>query len=90
MGDELDEEIILRDIDTDAENPAVEVAKVIAEIEDKDVTDLPPMHGCIDGVLDNIFSDPPSDEAQMQVEFTFQTYRVTVGQTGQVQFVKTG
>lgn len=82
-------EIIHREIDTGADTPAVEVAQTVAEIEDKDATDLSAMYECVDGVLDHIFSNPPAPEAQMQVEFSYEGYRITVEQNGAAKFIKT-
>lgn len=84
-----EEEIIRKDLDTDAENPAVEVAACVAEIEDTDTADLSTMYDCVDGVLDNLFSQPPDPDAQMQVKFSYETYRITIDQDGTAKFVKT-
>lgn len=90
MSEEPARKIFHRDINTSTDNPAVEVAETVAEIEDEDVTDLPTMYECVDGVLDNLFSNPPNPEAQMEIEFSYETYRITIEQSGAAKFVKTG
>jgi len=90
MTDDLEEDIIHRDLDTDIENPAAAVAQVVADLEGKDVTDLSSMYECIDSVLENLFSEPPDPEAQMEIKFSYETYRITVYQDGTAEFVKTG
>jgi hypothetical protein len=82
------ERIVHRELATDAGDPSVQVAEVIAELEDVDPTDLTDTHSCIDDVLANIFSNPPSPDAQMQVTFSYEGYRVTVEQNGNAKFVK--
>lgn len=58
-------DIIRRELEDDVKNPAIQVAEAVADIEDKEATDLSTMYECVDGVLNNIFSNPPAPEAQM-------------------------
>lgn len=48
------------------------------------------MYGCVDGILDNLFSKQPAPEAQTEVEFSYEDYRITIEQDGTAKFVKTG
>ena len=89
MAKEPDEKIIRKELETDTDDPAVQVAESVAEIEEKETTDLAAMYECVDGVLDNIFSQPPDPTAQMQIEFSYETYRITIHQDGIAEFVKT-
>lgn len=89
MTNSPESEIIHREIDTDTEEPGVQVAEAVADIEGKESTDLTTTYECVDGVLDNIFSNPPSPDAQMQVTFSYENYRVTIEQNGGAKFVKT-
>ncbi|GAA0672287.1 HalOD1 output domain-containing protein [Natronoarchaeum mannanilyticum] len=84
------EEIVDRRLDPDRENPGVQIAEIVAELEGEDPADLTTMYGCIDGVIEHVFSDPPSQEAQLVVEFTYEGYRITIEQDGSVRFVKVG
>lgn len=89
MTDERESAIVRRELETDRENPAVEVAEVVADLEDKEQTDLATVYDCIDHVVDHIFSTPPAPEAQVRVEFSYEGYRITVDQDGYAEFVKT-
>ena len=89
MVEDTDERIIRRELDTAEGNPAVQVANCVADLEETETTDLPTMYDCVDGMLDNLFSDPPDPGAQMEVEFSYRTYRITVYQGGTAEFVKT-
>jgi len=89
MSDTINDEIIHRELETEGKNPGAQVAEIIAGIEEKEPTELTAIYDCIDGVLDNLFSNPPSPEAQMEIEFSYETYRVTVEQNGNAKFVKT-
>lgn len=85
-----DSKIVRRELDTDADNPAVEVAQAVADIEGTEATKLANMYDCVDGILDEAFSTPPADEAQMEIAFSYLNYRVTVHQDGVAEFVRTG
>jgi len=88
MADGHDEEIVHREIDTTKSEPGVEVSKIVAELEAKETTDLTTIWGCTDHVLDQLFSIPPSPEAQMKITFSCEGYRITVEQNGSAQFVR--
>ena len=90
MVSDPDRTIIRRELDTSADNPAVEVAHAVADIEDTDATKLSNMYDCVDGMLDELFSTPPAADAQMEVAFTYTNYRITVNQDGLAEFVKAG
>lgn len=90
MADQPEQEIIEDELDTSRENPSIALAESVAELENKEPTDLSTMYECVDGVLDNIFSNPPAPEAQMQIEFSYEAYRITIDQNGTARFVKTG
>ena len=89
MKGDSESEVVHRQFDTDAENPAIEVVAAIADIDGREMTDLPPLYNCIDGVLDDLFSDPPSPEAEMRITFNYEGYRVGVTQDGSGTFVET-
>lgn len=89
MSDGPENGIIRREFDTEGESPAVQVAEAIADLEGKEPIELAATYGCIGGMLDGLFSKPPSPQAQMKVEFTYERYRITVEQNGKAEFVKT-
>lgn len=90
MSSDHGNEIVHRELDTDRENPAIEIAEIVADLEAEDVNELATVWDCIDDVLDNIFSNPPSPEAQVEVTFSYEGYRITVEQNGSAKFVETG
>ncbi|WP_121820445.1 HalOD1 output domain-containing protein [Halostella salina] len=85
---ELESDIVRRELDPERESPAAEVAEIVADLEDKDQTELTAIYDCIDHMIDHIFSEPPAPGAQVQVEFTYEGYRVTVEQDGSAQFIR--
>jgi len=85
--DQHDDEIVHRTLSTDVEEPAVAVAEAIADLEGQEADELPTTYECIDGMLDEMYGDPPSPNAQVEVSFTYAGYRVTVEQNGDATFV---
>jgi hypothetical protein len=47
------------------------------------------MYEVTDHVIDNIFSTPPAAEAQFEVSFSYEGYRITLEQNGSMQLLKT-
>ena len=80
--------IVHWEFDTDSDDPAVDVAEVIAELENCEGTSLASMYDCIDGTIADLFSNPPAPEAQVQVKFSYEGYRVTINQDGSATFLK--
>lgn len=81
------EEVIHVRFDTDEIDPSLSVAEAVAELEGTDPTELGTIYDAIDHVIDNIFSDPPSPDADVEVAFTYEGYRITVHQNGDATFV---
>ncbi|ELZ11109.1 hypothetical protein C479_07368 [Halovivax asiaticus JCM 14624] len=75
-----------REFDTDQIDPNVAVVSALAEIEDVPVEELTPLYGCIDHILEHLYSNPPADEADVQITFTYNGYRITVEQDGNARF----
>lgn len=88
MTEPHDNEIVHRELNTDREEPAVAIAEVVAELEGKRADELTTIYDCIDGMISELYSNPPSSEAQMTVEFTYSGYRITVEQSGAAKFVQ--
>jgi hypothetical protein len=58
-----DDEIVHRELNTDREEPAVAVAEIVAELEGKHADELTTTYACIDGMISELYSNPPSPEA---------------------------
>ena len=82
------DEVVVRQLDADANDPALEVAEIVAELEGADAARLQPTYDQLDHVLDHLFSTPPAPEAEIEITFTYEGYRITVEQNGRAEFVK--
>ena len=72
--------------DTEESDPGLAVAEATAALKDVDTTELAAIYDCIDHVVDQLFSDPPDDDANVTVSFDYEGYRVTVQQDGSATF----
>lgn len=73
--------------------PEVEEAKrnllrLIANLENCEVTELPPLYDHVDHLIEHLFSSPPPAEAQVEIEFSYHGYRIELDQSGNVSFMK--
>lgn len=64
--------------------------ELVASKEGCRMDELPPFWTRVDSLVEDLFSDPPSKDAQAQVEFTYTGYRITVDQSGSVTLLKVG
>ncbi|MFB6141602.1 MAG: HalOD1 output domain-containing protein [Halosimplex sp.] len=87
MSEETREAIVRREFDTDQDDPATAIAETVAELEGKASTDLTTMYEHVDHVVDHMFSNPPVSEAQVEITFTYEGYRITLDQDGNARFV---
>jgi len=90
MVDSPDDEIRHHELDTDDKEPVLQVAEIVAELEGKEQDELRPTYEHLDHLLQHIFEQPPVPEAQVEITFTYEDYRITVEQNGTARFVKVG
>ncbi|MHB9288052.1 HalOD1 output domain-containing protein [Halobacteriales archaeon Cl-PHB] len=83
-----DPDVVHRKLDTARENPAAELSEFVAELEGAEAADLQPVWERIGDLLSNVFTTPPTAAAQVQVQFSYEGYRITVEQDGRAKFVK--
>jgi hypothetical protein len=86
MAEDHGNDMVRRQLDTDVEKPAVQIVRTLADVEDRDPTEYTDIWGCADGVLGHLFSNPPAPEANMQITFDYEGYRISVDQFGDVAF----
>lgn len=88
MDEVPEEEIIHRQLDTERDEPVTMIAELVAELEGVQHDELTTTYEHLDHVLGEIFSNPPVPEAQVEISFTYEGYRITVEQDGSAQFMK--
>lgn len=85
---DTEEATIRRQLDVDTDCPGAQVAQAVADLKGVDCSETTPIYDCVDSVLDHLFSEPPSPEAEMEVAFNYEGYRVFVDQDAHAQFVE--
>lgn len=88
MTDAPNDEIIHRVIDTERETPVVAIAEIVSEIENVSHEELTTAYEHLDHILKELFSNPPVPEAQVEISFTYEGYRINVEQDGSAQLVR--
>lgn len=90
MSEDPERDIVRRELRTDpeADDPAVQIAEVVAELEGTEATEISNMWEATNEVLQHMFSFPPREESQMRVEFSYERYRISVEQDGTAEFRK--
>jgi hypothetical protein len=84
------EQIIERQVEPVPGEANIRLLETVADVETVDATDLPRLYPRLDEMLKNLFSDPPADEAQTEVTFSYYGYRITVTQDGAITMRKLG
>ena len=74
-----------REFDPETTTPTRAVVEVIADLEDVDTLELPPLYSTMNDLLDGFASNPPASQADVEITFTYQGYRITVYQSGLVE-----
>ena len=72
--------------DPDENQPNVDITETVAELKGVESDELSPLYDSIDHVVDNIFSTPPEPEAEVEVTFSYEGFRITVSQDGTATF----
>lgn len=72
--------------DTSDEQPTVDVTETVGELKGVESDRLSPLYDTIDHVLDNLFSEPPRPDADVEISFTYEGFRITVCQDGNATF----
>ena len=76
-------------VDPDEDDaPEIDVAQIVAELEGKDTTEISSLYDTIDHLVEYMYSNPPPIEAQAQLEFTYEGYRILLLQDGKATFMK--
>jgi hypothetical protein len=79
--------ILQFEIEPDPKTAEYELLSVLTEHEGVGMDDLPPLYSVLDQFVGEMFDDPPSESAQLEMSFSYAGYRITVTQGGHVTLV---
>jgi hypothetical protein len=83
-----DPAIVSRSIEPDPESAEYDLLAIVAELEGRAIDELPSLYTSVDHFVERLFEQPPAPEAQMEIEFSYAGYRITLGQNGDVTLVR--
>lgn len=79
-----DDETLHRTIEPDADVADMELVELVADLNDVDQDELPPLYNCIDGMVERLFGDPPPTDATVELAFRYAGYWIKLDQAGNV------
>lgn len=77
-------------IEPDSTTSEYSFLELIAERRGVDIETLPPLYDEVDHFLETLFTDPPSKQAQIELEFTYCGFRIRIDQSGHVMLLELG
>lgn len=86
--DTNDPEEIHRQFEPDDISPRRDMVQTIADLKVTDPDDLMDLWPIMDDIISDIFSEPPAPEAQVEISFSYEGYRITIHQNGKAEFVR--
>lgn len=92
-GDERSErerQIRHRKVAPEPEEANQHLLRLVANLENCEVNDLPPLYDRIDHLVEGLFTSPPPAEAQAEIEFSYYGYRIELDQDGNISLMKLG
>ena len=78
---------VRRTISTDPDDAEFELLEIVAELEGTEIERLPSLYTRVDHFVEALFEDPPTDEAQVEITFSYAGYRIALDQAGNVSLV---
>lgn len=83
--DSSDDDVVTRrTLDTSRDVPAIGLVEIVAELEETDAMELTPIYDRADDLIADLFGTPPGSDADAELEFSYQGYRIEVQQDGTV------
>src|SRR6056297_2561668 len=77
-----------RKVTPEVEEANRSLLRLIANLENCEVTDLPPLYEQIDHMVEQLFNSQPPPDAQAENRFSYHGYRIELDQDGNVSFMK--
>lgn len=75
-----------RDIKEGDAEPQMELLQAIADFKGVDESDLDPFYSTVDHLVEYMYSNPPSPEAQTELTFVYEGFRITLFHEGTAIF----
>ncbi|WP_222917774.1 HalOD1 output domain-containing protein [Natrinema sp. SYSU A 869] len=85
--DSADETVVLRrQLNTEEGDTTIQLVEIIAELDDREPTELSPLYRSVDSLISDLFGSPPPTHVDANLVFSYHGYRVHVQQDGMTTF----
>lgn len=87
--DPVDEErtsegFVSRTIPPSSDTSEYDFLEIVAELEDKELDELPRLYDEVGHFIETLFENPPSPESQFEMKFSYAGYRITINHQGDI------
>lgn len=79
--------VLHRRIDPDPDTAEHDVLEIVAELEDVELDQLPPLYNELDHLIEQLFRTPPSNRSQAALSFSYAGHRIKITRSGTVELV---
>ena len=86
----MPETIAHREFDPTEDDPVEKIVQTVAELKGVEQSELRPFYDELDHIVDRLYENPPVTRAQIVVEFSYEGFRIKVGQDGNATFIPVG
>ncbi|WP_336001826.1 HalOD1 output domain-containing protein [Halorientalis halophila] len=69
------------------ETSEFELIEIISELETKESDELPPLYDEVGHLIEMLYNNPPSQQAQVEMSFSYAGYRITIDQRGNLKLI---
>jgi hypothetical protein len=83
-GTDDDQNIVRAVVVPDSATAEYDLLAIVAELEGTEIEELPEFYRQVGHFVESLFKNPPAPEAQMQLEFSYAGYRITISQRGEI------
>jgi|AntRauTorcE11898_2_1112593.scaffolds.fasta_scaffold23260_1 hypothetical protein len=78
---------VYAEIASDSSTAEYDLLEIIADLEGREIEELPSLYTEVGHFVETLFEVPPSPAAQMEIRFSYAGYRITIAQSGTVKLV---
>jgi hypothetical protein len=86
-GTQAQESPVVRTISPDPAQSEYEFLEIIAELEGREIDELPSLYNEVEHLIETPFRKPPSPQAQAEMTLSYAGYRVRIDQQGTIELL---
>lgn len=79
--------LVRKTIQASADTAEYDFLAIVAELEGKELDELPSLYDEVGHLIETLFQTPPSPESQFEMSFSYAGYRVTISHRGHIKLI---